>query len=464
MQDKNQRLLSEEIYPNQGVRQGCVLSPLLFNIFIADLPLIFNNREDATPSVNESQKLNCIMWADDLVLFSESECGLNSMLEKLSIYNEQNGLELNIEKTKCLTFNKTGRLIRRIFKYRDTNIEIVREFKYLGFLITPSGEIVSGLHDLKDRAGKAFFKLKAKMGEMFYKHVTTSLKLFDTLIKPILTYMSDFWGCLKMPKSNPIDIFQSKFLKQLLGVQIQTSNIGVLLETGRVPLSIFAKKNCIRNWSRITKNKCNKILQYAYMNMASNELEWYTKIRQELATVGLYGLFLNQQKNNVLVENIAFNRFVDIFHQNAFAEIKSDSSKLRTYSLFKTEIGYENYLSEITSVYERKSLTKFRLSNHTLMIEKGRHLRIDRHSRLCKFCSQVEDEIHFLIKCKTFELHRKKLFETASNDIFYFNHLSDQAKFIVLLKNPAIVHYTSDYVHKTLGIRDFLLEEHKNYI
>ena len=186
------------------------------------------------------------MWADDLVLFSESDHGLNSMLDKLSIYNEKNKLELNIDKTKCLTFNKTGRLIKRIFKYRDTKLEIVREFKYLGFLITPSGEITTGLHDLKDRAGKSFFKLKARMGEMFYKHILTSLKLFDTLLKPILLYMSDFWGCLKMPKNNPIEIFQNKFLKQLLGVQIQTTNIGVLLETGSLPLSIFAKKNVYR--------------------------------------------------------------------------------------------------------------------------------------------------------------------------------------------------------------------------
>ena len=71
-------------------------------------------------------------------------------------------------------------------------MESVCEYKYLGFLITPSGEITSALHDLKDRAGKALFKLKTKMGDMFKKHVSTTLQLFDALIKPILMYMSDF--------------------------------------------------------------------------------------------------------------------------------------------------------------------------------------------------------------------------------------------------------------------------------
>ena len=92
--------------------------------------------------------------------------------------------------------------------------------------------------------------------------------------------MSDFWGCLKMPKNNPIEIFQNKFLKQLLGVQIQTTNIGVLLETGSVPLSIYAKKCCIKNWSRINKNKCNSVLRHSYLNAINDDLVWYAKIRQ----------------------------------------------------------------------------------------------------------------------------------------------------------------------------------------
>ena len=57
------------------------------------------------------------------------------------------------------------------------------------------------------------------MGESFNRDVLTALNLYDSMIKPILTYASDFWGCLKMPKNNPIETLHMKVLKQTLGVQ-----------------------------------------------------------------------------------------------------------------------------------------------------------------------------------------------------------------------------------------------------
>ena len=68
----------------------------------------------------------------------------------------------------------------------------------------------------------------------------------------------------------------------------------------------------------------------------------------------------------------------DIFHQNVFENIRKENSKLRTYSLLKTEIGKEKYLDRVQNVQNRVLLTKIRLSNHTLMIEKGRHLKIEK--------------------------------------------------------------------------------------
>ena len=459
--------LTQTIITNKGVRQGCILSPLLFNIFISDLPRQLTNPEHHNPNICENRKLGCILWADDLVLLSENEEGLSKMITKLADYSENNGLHINADKSKGMIFNKTGKLVRRNFKYKNLIFTTVREYKYLGFIITPSGEVTSGLKDLKSRAAFALVELRRKLGLSFRKYFDISLYLFDALIKPILMYMSDFWGCQKLQKNNPIELIQNRFLKQLLGVQIQTSTTGILLETGCVPLSILAQCNCIKNWDRIAvKRNCNILVEFSYKNVVEKGLLWFEKIKTCLSAIGLQNIWYCGNAHPS-PQKIAYQRMVDIFHQNAFAEISSENSKLRTYRLFKTSITREPYLTQIKNVKDRISFTKLRLSNHTLMIEKGRHLNLSKDLRFCPFCPNViEDEFHFLTQCRIYTIHRHGLINKIKDKIKWqeFTQLNDKEKFIILMSNADVVPTIAKHISQTLEIREFLLKKHKGNI
>ena len=124
-------MLSDTFDANQGVRQGCILSPLLFNIFISDLPDILENEENTPAMISSEEKIGCILWADDLVMISESKEGLAKMLQDLALFSSANGLKINADKTKCMVFNKTARYIRRNIKCNDMMITSAREYKYL---------------------------------------------------------------------------------------------------------------------------------------------------------------------------------------------------------------------------------------------------------------------------------------------------------------------------------------------
>ena len=275
-------------------------------------------------------------------------------------------MSINLDKTKVMIFNKNGRHIRKSFSYGEDKIESTRQYKYLGFLITPSGEITSGLKDLKDRALKAFMNIKKKMGSLFQQFPLVSLKLFETLVKPIILYASDFWGILNPPKNNPVENIHLMFCKHLLGVQKQTTNLGVLLELGQIPLNLYAKKMTIKNWERISSGKkANTLVLKSYEFAIKEHLSWPLLVKNKLAEIGMLQSFEGDRNTN----EKAFSRMKDIFHQEAFAAINMESSKLRTYKLIKGEIS-EGYLSTVQNVKDRKTLTKFRLSNHTLRIEK----------------------------------------------------------------------------------------------
>ena len=448
--------ITPSIKTMMGVRQGCVLSPLLFNIFMADFQRSLP--PDVGVHLSETTRLNCILWADDIILLAESEEGLNQLLGGLKTYTDKNELKVNTDKTKCMIFNKTGRLIRRDFYLGASKLENVRSYKYLGLIITPSGEISSALNDLRSRALKAYMSLKSKLGISFRENINDTIYLFDSLVKPILTYGSDFWGCLKLPKNNPIENLHMQFCRQILGVQKNTTNHGVLLELGRTPLTFEAQRLSIKNWERIKGGKGNILVGESYQNACAKNLDWHQTINDLLSRHGMMNCVLDPIPN---VSKSFIDRTKDIYHQEAFSRIVDPESKLRTYGLIKHEVGREDYLVQIKNPKQRQTLTKFRLSNHKLMIEIGRHMipKLDKEQRICQICyAGVEDEIHFLTKCKILEPIRKPLFDLCEELRPEFTYYSPKEKFIYIMTNPCMMGNVSGYLSEALVSRDIYLE------
>ena len=73
---------------NIGVRQGCVLSPTLFNIFMAELCdlLVTSN----TGTSLDGNIMPCLLWADDLMLLSDTKSGLQTQIKLLEAYSTTN--------------------------------------------------------------------------------------------------------------------------------------------------------------------------------------------------------------------------------------------------------------------------------------------------------------------------------------------------------------------------------------
>ena len=456
---KIQNQVTQPFEINKGVRQGCVLSPLLFNIFLSDLAKELDVLEEKVKLGNS--EIAALIWADDIILFSESESGLQNMLNTLHIYCQDNKLEINIDKTKCMTFNKTGRLIRRTFQINGINLENVRSYKYLGFILTPSGEIRTGLLDLRDRALKAYMKLKNTLGNAFNKNIITTLNLIDALVKPILMFNSDFWGCLKLPKPNPIENLHMMMCKHILGVQKQTTNIGVLLELGRVPMHLYAVPLAIKNWERIKQGKANVLLMSSYNDAMEQNLQWISSTKEYLERNGLLRLFINSYENKPLfIHKKLFQTLLDKFHQNSFEAIENNQGKLRTYGIFKKEIGFENYLSNVKDPKKRIIVTKFRLSNHKLMIEVGRHHNIPKEFRFCPFCStKVETEAHFLLECPVYNTLREKMLCSINAQIPNFKYYPEIYQIQHLLSREDLL--VTNYIVLAGELREFLTNKNK---
>ena len=255
------------------------------------------------------------------------------------------------------------------------------------------------------------------------------------MVKPILLYCSDFWGCLKLPKNNPIERLHLSFCKQLLGVRKQTNTDGVLLELGQIPITLDARKMAIRNWERIHKENANELLIASHKYAMKESLPWETSQRDLFSVNGLLDLFQSkvdktEDSRNKSAANIMYRRLIDQFQQTSLESIKT-SSKMKTLSLLKEEPGRESYLTDITNPRHRRALSKLRLSSHTLEVERGRYTEPDHNKRFCKFCKQqglqkVEDEQHFLLVCPMSKELRERFLPL---EILNNCHLTDDEKF-----------------------------------
>ena len=113
-----------------GLKQGCNLSPALFNIFINDL--IENLPTfDSCPKLG-SLSLNCLFYADDLVLIAKSREDLQKLIDSLYEYSNKWFLGVNIKKTKTLLFSKKRKKPTIECNFGNSILPICDSYCYLG--------------------------------------------------------------------------------------------------------------------------------------------------------------------------------------------------------------------------------------------------------------------------------------------------------------------------------------------
>ena len=149
---------------HRGVRQGCILSPLLFNIYLNDLLQLLNNSNTDPLILPNTTKLNCLLYADDLVLISTSKQGLQNCLDQLKIWCETWLMEINFKKTKIMIFQKTNKKHKiPTFSFGNETLQITQEYTYLGLKLTPNGKFTVAMKTIANKAIQALFAIKKKV-------------------------------------------------------------------------------------------------------------------------------------------------------------------------------------------------------------------------------------------------------------------------------------------------------------
>ena len=425
--------LTEFFECKMGTRQGCMVSPFLFLMYINEFvnQLVEYGCEGVyvTP---ECPNVLCSMYADDIVSIAVSVENLQKQINTLYDFCKRWGMKVNTDKTKVMVCRNGGPL-RRIETWNLGNekVEPTSYYKYLGVVFSSRLVWSKTVQTLADQAQKAINMLntfESKHGKLSYKCAFT---IFDKMIAPILLYGSEVWG---FEPRKQIEQIQMKFCKRHLGVTASACNAAVLGDCGRLPMSVFYTTRLIKYWLRLVCMNDNRYPKQCYNMLYSLDVEgrltWATSVRNVMYKYGFGYVWINQGVGDVDMFVAAFKQRLKDCATQDWHDSMMMNERLRDYCTCKSVLEPEKYVTDISIHRYKKALAKLRMSNHSLHIEKGRHQNINVRDRICMYCKSmenimvVEDEHHFICACPLYSDIRKNM---IGNTFIYTDIMKDTA-------------------------------------
>ena len=193
MQVKEQHGTIDWFQIGKGVRQGCILSPCLFNLYAEYINIIRNARlDEAQAGIKISgRNINSLRYAHDTTLMAESKEELKSLLMKVKEESEKVGLKLNIQKTKIMASSPTTS-----WQIERQKVEAVIDLLYLGSKITVDGDYS---HEIKRHLLLGRKAMTNPDSILKSRDITlpTKVHLVKAMVLPVVMYGCESWTILK---------------------------------------------------------------------------------------------------------------------------------------------------------------------------------------------------------------------------------------------------------------------------
>lgn len=198
----------------KGVRQGCPMSPWLFNIFIDRI--VTEARKHFYGSVQlTTGQMEVLLFADDLMLMAETEEALQHNLQELNDVLDKWGMKANWQKTKVMRIGRKQDVCN--VEVNGEAVEQVKDMKYLGVMISGDGSMD---REVEQRIGMAS-KMIGAIGSTVLgrKELSkgTKLRVVNAMVIPTLTYGCEAWA-LQTKHKGRIQATQMRVLRRIEGV------------------------------------------------------------------------------------------------------------------------------------------------------------------------------------------------------------------------------------------------------
>jgi len=390
---------------NVGVLQGETLSANLFTLYLDDVTSYIERNSLFGILVNSIRLVHMLLFADDIVLVSETMEGLQSKIDALSQYLEVNMLRVNLGKTKVIVFRKKGRLLKKDrFMWINESIEIVKEYTYLGVTFSSSG-----LFNIqaKRATSKSLSALNA-VWEIFCKGRLKEQESRDCLYKSIvqstLMYCSEVWG---IGHDVELERVHQRYIKRLLRLPRNTPQYFARIETGNTHIKIEVIKRVFKFFHKVLKSPHGTLIRDCYEGLRNtsdvneSKYNWATQVRDLLIEVNLKNVWDAQ------CPDVLSNAYNDILERHQTSLLEHDLTRVNTSTSvphlrhISTSWKRQCYLTLDMPLHVTSTICQIRLNYPVLYINFKFYKLGSYNATQCCHCSsgEVEDLNHIFSKC-----------------------------------------------------------------
>ena len=428
-----------------GLKQGCLLSPLLFNLYIDDLIRDMNLLNIGIKI--DDEKICILLYADDVILIADTEEDLQTLLKCLHDWSERNGLKINKDKSKIVHFRRAS-VPRSVFNFScgDSNLEITQQYKYLGLILQEHLDYSVTAKAVAQSASRALGLLIAKAKAYGGFPFGTFTRLYDSTVNSVISYGASIWGTREYSCINAV---QHRACRFFLGVGKFTPNAAVEGDMGWIPAEVRQWNCVIRLWCRLKTMDVNRLNYKVYKwadSMKTRTKNWYFRFQKHLQSINC-SHFLNNDYSTRHMITTCEKQYLNVFTDNWKNELSRErarrgngQNKLRTYRTYKSSFETETYVKVLMPFAWRSSIAKFRTGVAPLRLETGRYEGLAVNQRTCFNCNEsVESEQHVLLNCPLYEDLQQTMFNQAFNINSGFYSLSDEEKLIFLFTSKDMI-------------------------
>ena len=427
---------SRRVQMRQGVRQGCPLSPILFNCFINELAKRL--READCGFAAGGKDVVSLLYADDVVLMAYSAEKLQVLINVVDTFCRQWHMDINIKKSEVMVV-PGGRKPPPLAKFtcRETELKVVSQYKYLGIQFTSKLDWNAHFEYALEKAER---RTRSMSKLLTNSRISSRAKflVWKAYVRPLLDYGSEVWVATKAQTAK-IEAVQTKAGVMGMKLNAHTEKHAIRVLMGCSSLANRHKRASLNYFFKVKAMKKGRLARHILEMPAGEHTKKSTWLEGVLKIIradphlnqGLNEIREAQSRNGdtvpvveVLTDSLGNKeelnhqdlwkqRTKDWLHRQELADIADTANNTRS------SLRLVARATKGTSELPKWPITRKPIAGPTQIRTRMLSGTSALHVTLSKFrdrksccpweCKEVEDPAHFYLRCKGTEAMRPNL-------------------------------------------------------